>query len=152
MRTSTILALAASTLTSASPLLAIEPPVTAQFNVSKFVFGCTTGCYWSFNVTVEGEFKNHPELKSPVTCSGGLDENKDYKKCDVGDVSETQEVLAYIVKDTNMLKLQYAVNNLEERSTYRFYGEKKVYAATSDQAKLQKEEFFVPETVVAAVA
>ncbi|KXT18033.1 hypothetical protein AC579_4597 [Pseudocercospora musae] len=146
MRTSTIIALAASSLASASPLGTVDPPATAHFHVSKFVFGCSAGCNWSFNVTVEGEAKNHPELKTPVTCSGGLDQDKDYKKCDVGAVSKTQQVLAYIDKDTNELKLQYAVNNLEEHKTYRYYGEKEVYAATSDKGKLQQDEFDVPET------
>ncbi|KXS93610.1 hypothetical protein AC578_7808 [Pseudocercospora eumusae] len=142
MRTSTILALAASTLALASPLLELE--VTHQFAVTKFVFGCSASCSWSFNVTVQGEFGNHPELKTPATCSGGLDEDHDYKKC-VGVDSETQEVFAYIDKDNNLLRLQYAVDNLEDHHTYRYYGEKEVYASTSENAKLQNEDFFVPE-------
>ncbi|EME88453.1 uncharacterized protein MYCFIDRAFT_209811 [Pseudocercospora fijiensis CIRAD86] len=149
MRTATILAVAASTLASASPFEDVAPPVNSQYDVTKFVYGCSAGCHWSFNVTVEGEYKNHPELQTPVTCSGGLDENQDYKKCD-GAPSETQEVAAYIDKATNLLKVRYTVKNLEEHNTYKFYGDKRVYASTSADAKLQQEDFAVPESVAGA--
>ena len=121
-----------------------------EFNVTNFVFGCTVGCYWYLDVSVEGNGPNHPAVKTPIHCEGGLDEDKDYVKC--GNISDTQAIYAYIVKDTNQLKLQYEVQKPEETAVYRYYGHKKVYAATSDQADLQKPNFDVKESKVTAVA
>ncbi|KAF2159186.1 hypothetical protein M409DRAFT_71191 [Zasmidium cellare ATCC 36951] len=145
---SNILALGAATLAAAAPVA--ENTQDYAFNVTNFVFGCTTGCYWYLDVSVEGEGPHHPAVNTPVHCEGGLDEDTDYVQC--GNVSDTQAIYAYIVKDTNELNLQYEVQYPEETAVYRYYGQQTVYAATSDQADLQEPNFKVLETETTGVA
>ena len=80
---------------------------------------------------------------------GGLDENKDYV---VANVSATQEIAAYIVKETNELKLRYTVQYPEYTAVYNYYGNTTVYAATSDKAALQQPNFKVAENYATGVA
>ncbi|KAK4496809.1 hypothetical protein PRZ48_012793 [Zasmidium cellare] len=148
MRSSTVLALGAATLAAAAPVA--ENTQAYAFDVTNFVFGCTVGCYWSLDVSVEGEGEHHPAVDTPVHCEGGLDEDTDYVQC--GNVSDTQAIYAYIVKDTNELKLQYEVQYPEETAVYRYYGQQVVYAATSDKADLQEPNFKVLETETTGVA
>lgn len=149
MHFSSVLALGAATLATAAPLLDLAQE-DYQFNVTNFVFGCTVGCYWNFDVSVEGSGPNHPAVDTPVHCEGGLDEDTDYVQC--GNVSETQTIYAYIVKENNDLKLQYEVQVPGETAVYRYYGNQTVYAATSDQADLQEPNFKVLETEATGVA
>jgi hypothetical protein len=115
------------------------------FFVNKFDFGCTAGCYYSFDVsftTTDAEFK----------CSGSL-EDKDYVDCK-GDVNG-ESYSAYIdtTTDANLLKLQFTVSNYpDEGTTTHWYGEDQVYAATSSDADKQKDYFSVDATSSTAVA
>ncbi|KAI5363083.1 hypothetical protein Slin15195_G104600 [Septoria linicola] len=120
-----------------------------NFAVSNFVFGCTAGCNYSFDLAVEGSAENHPAVTKSVKCSGDL-EATDYVQC--GHVSKTQRLYAYIEKDTNKLKLEYEVSRPKASAVYRYTGEKTVYAATSDQADKQKKNFKVKETAATGVA
>ncbi|KAI5363070.1 hypothetical protein Slin15195_G104470 [Septoria linicola] len=122
------------------------------FNITNFIYGCTSGCYWYFNVSVEGTYANHPAAPTPVYLQGGLDENTDYVR---GNVSGTQQISAYIVKETNTLKLEYEVSYPDlgpSGAVYRYYGEQVVYAATSVNASLQEPNFKVNETRFTGVA
>lgn len=110
----------------------------------------TSSCYYSFNVTVPDSAQNHPAILTPVHCSGSLDDDKDYVTC--GHISQTQSIAAYIVKDTNELKLRYNVENPTEGSYYSYFGEKRVYAATSADADKQKSSFEVTESKATGVA
>lgn len=155
MHASSFLTLAAASFAAAAPLeLSIfAAPTTGNFSVTDFVFGCTVGCNWYFNVTVEGEFANHPAVTTPVPCEGSF-EDVDYVEC--GPISETQSVYAYIQKGNetadNLLKLQYTNSVPSNTAYYNYFGEEVVYAATSDKAALQEPEFIVEETSATAVA
>lgn len=146
MQFSNLLTLGAASLAVAAP--ALEKREQNQFAVTHFSYGCTVGCDWSFDVAIQGSEANHPAINEPVSCSGNL-QNTDYVKC--GDVSATQTIYAYIEKDTNQLKLQYEVNNLQG-AIYHYYGQQQVYASTSAQADQQQAEFLVPETQSTGVA
>ncbi|CAK3820394.1 Hypothetical predicted protein [Lecanosticta acicola] len=150
MRFSSALALTGAALAAASPLVTKNPLEGNNFNVTNFIFGCTAGCFWYFDVSIDGSEANHPAIDTPVHCEGNLDDNKTYKPC--GNVSETQHISAYIVKDTNELKLQYEVFNYYTAATYWYLGNTTVYAATGDNAALQKPNFRVNETSAYAVA
>lgn len=149
MHASSFLALAAATLATAAPLDLTVATDAGSFAVSNFVFGCTVGCNWYFDVAVEGDFANHPAVPTPVHCEGSF-EDVDYVEC--GAVSDTQSILAFIEKDTNTLALQYVNQIPAETAVYRYYGNTTVYAATSENADLQKPEFTVPETSFTGVA
>ena len=140
--------LAAATTPSTYDNKASQLP--GKFAITNFVFGCTVGCSYSFDLSVSGNAENHPAVKKPVKCSGNLDTATDYVEC--GHVSKTQKLYAFIEKDTNELKLQYEVQRPKTQAVYRYMGEKVVYAATSDNAALQKESFKVKETSATAVA
>lgn len=127
-----------------------QSQLPGKFAITSFVFGCTVGCSYSFDLSVSGNAENHPAVKKLVTCSGDLDTATDYVEC--GHVSKTQRLYAYIVKDTNELKLQYEVQRPKTGAVYRYMGERVVYSATSDQAALQKKQFKVKETNATAVA
>ncbi|CAK1358049.1 hypothetical protein CB0940_07293 [Cercospora beticola] len=142
---STILAASLASIAAAAPAkresYAADLPGT--FEISNFVFGCTVGCNYNFDLTVSGSAENHPAVAPTyVKCSGDL-ESTDYVQC--GDVSETQRLYAYIEKDTNELHLQYEVQNYNTGAIYRYYGEEIVYAATSEDADKQEECFEVKE-------
>lgn len=139
-----LLAVAAASLASAAP------GTPGTFDVSKFTFGCTVGCDWNFDVKVTGSGPNHPAVPNAVHCAGQLDKNTDYVPC--GKISDTQSISAYIVKDTNELKLKYDVSFPKKNTAFSFMGQQKVYAATSSQADLQKPAFQVKETSSTGVA
>ena len=110
----------------------------------------TPSSFYSFNVTAPNSANNHPAIVNPVTCSGGLDTNTDYTTC--GHISTTQSIAAYIVKDTNELKLRYEVNvPTETGGRYDYFGHKTVYAATSNEAAKQKSNFSVVESSATGV-
>ena len=148
MRASTIIAVAASTLAGAVPVTR-DASLPGTFEVTNFSFGCTASCYYSFDVVVSGSADHHPDFTTPVKCSGGLDENTDYTEC--GTVSQTQSVLAYIEKDTSLLKLKYVTQDLSNGATYSYLGEKEVYSATGPNADKQSADFCVPETTAFGV-
>ncbi|KAI6794608.1 hypothetical protein KC367_g733 [Hortaea werneckii] len=146
------------TATAASLALANASPVPAEssdqqqgFEVSNFIFGCTAGCYWYFNATVSGDSANHPCVSTPVYCNGNLDDDTDYKEC-TSTGSDSSSISAFIEKASNTLFLRYTVSDVEAGSTYNYYGNDTVYAATSSDADKQEPKFFVPETSVTAVA
>ncbi|KAK4632303.1 Ecp20-2 [Fulvia fulva] len=143
------LILAGAALAAAVPS-ELAGPKPNQFTITNFVFGCTVGCDWSFNVAVQGSGPDHPPVKKPVKCSGNVNDAKDYVDC--GKISDTQRIKAYIVKATNQLKLEYEVQKPNHGAVYRYTGEKKVYAATGEHAKLQKPNFVVKETGSTGVA
>lgn len=128
-------------LTLGAASLAAAAPSTKKdsFAVSNFVFGCTAGCYYNFDVS----FKD-----SEAHCAGSL-EDKDYVKCEGAD-----GVSAYIdtSADKNDLKLQAEVSNVAAGSRYNYYGDKQVYAATSSDADKQKESFKVQVKKTTGVA
>lgn len=161
MRASTIIALGAAGLAAASPISACknnnknnnhddagkttDTQSYGSFFVNKFVFGCTSGCYYSFTLG----FTTDP---SQFECSGSLDD-KDYVECK-GD-REGESYSAYIdtTTDDNLLKLQYTVSNYpDEGTTTHWYGEEQVWSATSADADKQKESFSVDATSMTAVA
>lgn len=149
MHASSFLALAAATFAAAAPLDLTVAADTGSFAVTNFVFGCTVGCSWNFDVKVNGNFANHPNVPNPVHCEGSFDDT-DYVECE--HVSNTQSILAYIEKDNNSLKLQYVNQIPAETAVYKFYGNQTVYAATGENAALQQKEFTVPETSSTGVA
>lgn len=121
-----------------------------SFSITNFVFGCTVNCSYNFDLAVTGSAENHPAVKKPVKCSGNLDSTTDYVEC--GYVSKTQKLYAYIVKDTNQLKLQYEVQRPKNSAVYKYYGEREVYAATGPNAGKQEKEFVVKESLSTGVA
>jgi hypothetical protein len=141
MHASAILAFAAAGLAAAAPTA--NTGDKGKFFVNKFVFGCTSGCYYSFNLS----FQNDAQFQ----CSGSL-EDKDYVECK-GEV-DTESYYAYIdtTEDKNILKLQFEVSNSEEGTVTRYYGEDQVYAVTSSDADKQEESFSVGVSSVTAVA
>lgn len=147
MRASAIIALGAAALATASPIEARQSIDDNYFQVSNFVYGCTTTCDWSFNVYVTGDDgANHPGFSTPVKCSGST-AKQDYKAC--GKVNNKQSVSAYIDED-NKLQLQYEVNKPAKGERYNYFGHKKVNAATS--GKPQKKNFKVVESSATGVA
>ena len=149
MYASTLVAAGFAALASAAP--ATSSTNQYAFEVTNFVFGCSAGCYYNFDVTAPDSGLNHPAITTPVHCSGGLDQDTDYVTC--GTISETQSIAAYIVKATNELKLRYEVNvPTETGGRYDYYGEKEVYSATGDDASKQSANFSVPETSATGVA
>lgn len=144
MLASTLFTLTAATLASAAPTS--DPSTDAKdiFSVSSFVFGCTVGCDYSFDVTFNGGCESH--------CSGNLD-NDDYVECTSKDPSKS--ISAYIddsSDDKNILKLEYEVTNVEEGSRFNYYGEEQVYTATGYDADKQEAEFEVEVSSVTGVA
>jgi hypothetical protein len=137
----------ASSILAAAGLAAAAPTANTgdrgKFFVNKFVFGCTSGCYYSFNLNFQND--------SQYQCSGSL-EDKDYVECK-GDVAN-ESYYAYIdtTENKNILKLQYEVSNSEEGTVTRYYGEDQVYAVTSSDADKQEENFSVGVSSVTAVA
>jgi hypothetical protein len=157
MRSSTIIAFATAGLAAAAPTSApscknsnagsasTATQSYGSFFVNKFVFGCTSGCYYSFDVsftTTDTEF----------SCSGSLSD-KDYVECK-GDV-KGESYSAYIDTTTgaNLLKLQLTVSDYPDKgTTTHWYGKDQVYAATSSEADKQKDSFLVEATRMSAVA
>ena len=157
MRASTIIALGAAGLAAAAPTSApscgntntgsdnTSTQTYGTFFVNDFVFGCTAGCYYSFNV-------NFTTSDEQYECSGSL-EDKDYVECK-GETSG-QSYSAYIDTTTsaNILKLQQTVSNYpDEGAVTHWYGEDQVYAATSSDADKQEPYFSVEATSMTAVA
>lgn len=141
MHASAILALGAAALASAAPTTSQKD----TFEVSNFVFGCTSTCDWYMDVSFNGGASYY--------CKGSLQQTTDYTQCS----GEGDEVLAaYIDNFTdntkNILKLQYEVSNAEEGTRYDYYGEDRVYAATSDDADKQEAQFTVPVSSATGVA
>ena len=133
MRSSIILTAGLTALTAAAPL---ERRAIEEFQVSKFVYGCTTTCDWSFDVSILGDgTKNNPAVSTPVTCSGSLTDTN-YVSC--SSVSNTQTISAYIKKSNNQLKLQYQVDEPKQGARYNYYGHTHVNAQTSGIAQPKK--------------
>jgi hypothetical protein len=122
MRASAILSLGLAAFATSSPIEARQDS-SNYFSVSNFVYGCTSTCDWSFDVTVHGNQQNHPPVKKAVHCQGSLDD-QDFVTC--SGISDTRSVAAYIVKRNNQLRLRYEVNFPEEGSRYDYYGHRKV--------------------------
>ena len=133
MRSSILLSAGLAILATAAPL---EARAINEFQVTKFVYGCTTTCNWSFNVTILGDrTKNNPAVSTPVTCSGSLID-KDYVTC--ASVSNTQTISAYIKKSNNQLLLQYQVEKPKQGARYNYYGHTHVNVETSGVAQPKK--------------
>jgi hypothetical protein len=157
MRASTIIAFGAVGLAAAAPTSVpscknsnsgskgTDTQSYGSFFVNNFVFGCTAGCYYSFDVsftTTDAQFE----------CSGSL-EDKDYVECK-GDVNgESYSAYIDITTDANLLKLQLTVSNYPDKgTTTHWFGDNQVYAATSSDADKQKDYFSVSATSMTAVA
>ena len=152
MRASSILALGAAALVSAAPAAPApleERADLGEFNVTNFVFGCTSGCYWYFDVTVGPKSSHHPAVTKPVHCEGNLDDNKSFTDGTCADFSDNKAIRAYI-GPKGRLNLQYEVNFPKEGSTYWYQGGKKVGAQTSDNPS--PAQFTVPEAKASAIA
>lgn len=144
MRVSSILALATAGLVAAAPAKE-QTTQNEKFSVSKFVFGCTAGCYYNFDVSYKD---------ASAHCEGSLDD-KDYVKCKAtGKKNKSETLYAYIdtTTDKNLLKLEAEVNNVKQGSRCNYYGQKQVYAATSEDADKQKENFKVKNDKATCVA
>lgn len=156
MRASTIIALGAAGLAAALPTSApscendsgsegTDTQTYGSFFVNKFVFGCTAGCYYSFNVsftTSDAQFE----------CSGSL-EDKDYVECKGDSTGDGYSAYIDTTTDANILKLQKTVSNYPDEGTVtHWYGEDQVYAATSSDADKQEDNFSVDATSMTAVA
>lgn len=146
MRVSSILALGAATAVSAAPLQ--ERADLGEFSITNFVYGCTTTCDWSFDVTISPKSDHHPAVKKPVHCEGSTDITT-FQDGTCADISDTKSLRAFI-GPKNRLKLQYEINFPDEGATYWYQGGKKVNAQTS--GKPQPSEFTVPELKAFAVA
>lgn len=104
-----------------------------------------------------GAYDHHPSsLGNTVTISGGTTDNTDYVMMDmpspVADTDVTTQVGAFIVKDTNELKLKYVANYPSETAVYSFYGSTNVFAETSPEGAMQAKDFLVQEDLVEAIA
>ena len=148
MRSSTILTLGLAAVATSSPLAPRADGSGNYWEVSNFVFGCTTTCDWSFDVTVHGSSANHPEVLAPVTCSGSTTK-QDYKTCSKIGNSDTRSVAPYI-DENNKLRLPYQVQKPKQGARYDYYGHKHVNAETS--GKPQKKQFKVQESSATGVA
>jgi hypothetical protein len=158
MRASTIIVLGAAGLAAAAPASAPscknsnsgdDSTSTQTYGsfVNKFVFGCTAGCYYTFDI-------NFTTTNEQFECSGSL-EDKDYVECKAAGDSTGESYSAYIdtTSGKNLLKLQYTVSNYpDEGTTTHWYGEDRVYAATSADADKQEANFSVDATSMTAVA
>lgn len=151
MLASTLIAFGAAGLAAAAPT---SPPkygsgddTSSQgtFLVSNFVFGCTVGCNYYFDVAFNDDFSAH--------CEGTLDD-KDYVKCKASSDSDSETTYAYIdtTTDANLLKLNYETSDASAGTRYNYYGEEQVYAATSSDADKQEESFSVEVSSVTGVA
>jgi hypothetical protein len=145
MRFSIILSAGIITLAAAAPIKTRAD--SNYFQVTKFSYGCTTTCDWSFDVTVVGQSSNHPAVSTPVTWSGSL-ADKDYMTC--RNISNTQTISAYIKKSNNDLLLHYQVGKPKQGARYNYYGHTHVNAATSGIA--QPKKFQVKESRATGVA
>ena len=144
MRSSTILSLGLAALASSTP---IETRADKNyFAVTNFVYGCTTTCDYSFDVTIVGSAVNHPPVSTPVTCSGSTGKQK-YKQCT--SFSDNRSISAYIDKD-NELQMRYEVNKPKKGERYNCSGHKHVNAETS--GKPQKKKFKVVESSATGIA
>jgi hypothetical protein len=155
MRASTILALGAATFAAALPTStpdscgddsgSTDTQTYGSFFVNNFVFGCTAGCYYTFDVsftTTDEQFE----------CSGSL-QDKDYVDCKGSESGASYSSFIDTTSGKNILKLQYTVNNYPNEGTVtHFFGEDQVYAATSDDADKQEASFSVDATSSTAVA
>ena len=141
MHASAILALGAAALAAAAPTTQQKKD---SFEVSKFVFGCTAGCYYNFDVAYNGGESYHCAGSTTLT---------DYVECTAGD---DKNLLAYIDNTTdktkNILKLEYVDSDVDAGTRYNYYGHKRVYAATSSDADKQKPEFTVKVSSSTGVA
>lgn len=142
MRASTIIALGAATLAAAAPTS--NAADEGKFSVNKFVFGCTAGCYYTFDLNFKGE-------SAEYECSGSL-EDKDYVQCKGNEGSQAYYAYIDTTENKNILKLQYEVSDVKEQTVTRYYGHKQVYAVTSSDADKQKENFSVKVSSKTAVA
>lgn len=141
MRASSIIALGAATLAAAAPATS---KASEKFNVNKFVFGCTSGCYYTFDLNFSGETAKYE-------CSGSL-EDKDYVQCTGAEGSKAYYAYIDTTENKNILKLQYEVSDVKEQTVTRSYGHKQVYAATSVDADKQKKNFSVKVSSKTAIA
>jgi hypothetical protein len=107
-----------------------------DFYVNDFVFGCTSGCYYSFTLS----FTTDPEQFS---CSGSLSD-KSYVACKGSEKGEGYSAYIDTTAEKDILKLQYTVTNYpHEGTTSHFYGEEQVWSATGGEAEKQKGSFSV---------
>lgn len=145
MRASTIIALGAATLASAVPTSKnTGNGDQGKFFVNKFVFGCTVGCDYSFNLNFQND-------KVQYECSGSL-EDKDYVECKGEEANQAYYAYIDTTEEKNLLKLQYEVSNPDEGTRTNYYGEEQVYAATSEDADKQEDNFSVGVSSVTSVA
>jgi hypothetical protein len=147
MRTAAILSLGLAALATSTP---IEPRADTSgntFEVTNFVFGCTTTCDWNFDVTVTGSQPNHPPVKNAVHCAGSLTDN-DFVEC--SGPNDTRYVSAYIRKSNNQLRLKYTVGKPAQGAYYEYFGHRKVGAATGPNPS--PSEFTVKEVRAVGVA
>lgn len=144
MRASTLLTLATASLAAAAPAKQ-QQSTNEKFSVSNFVFGCTVGCNYYFDVSYKD---------GSAHCEGTLDD-KDYVKCKAtGKKNKAETLYAYIdtASDKNELKLQAQITDAKAGSYCNYYGQKQVYAATSADADKQKENFKVKNSSATCVA
>ncbi|PPJ56664.1 hypothetical protein CBER1_01765 [Cercospora berteroae] len=138
----------------------LTTPLPGTFNITNFIFGCTSGCYWYLDLSIEinpgsTSTPEHPGFTNPVHIQGGLDENKSYVVN--ATAGENQSVGAYIEKESGILQLEYVVNvpdqwNPNGGATYNYTAAVQVYAATSHQADLQEPNFRVAEQQATGIA
>ncbi|KAK5166894.1 uncharacterized protein LTR77_007623 [Saxophila tyrrhenica] len=148
MRASAIIGLSLAALATSSPIEARQDDSGNVFSVSDFVFGCTTTCDWSFDVTVVGsQLPNHPPVKNAVTCSGSL-EDKDFVEC--SEFGNGNRYVAAYITPANQLRLKYHVTKPRQGAYYEYFGHRKVNAQTS--GKPQPTEFTVKEVRAIGVA
>jgi uncharacterized protein YjbJ (UPF0337 family) len=140
MHASAIIALGAAALAAAAPTTQQKKD---SFEVSKFVFGCTSGCYYNFDVAYNGGETYH--------CAGALTDT-DYLQCTGADDNLTAYIDNATDKTKNILKLQYEDSDVEAGTRYNYYGHKRVYAATSSDADKQKAKFAVKVSSATGVA
>jgi hypothetical protein len=172
MRTSAIIAFATAGLVAAAPTSApscknsdhVSKPAPApscknknhassttsiksygDFYVNNFVFGCTSGCYYSFTLS----FTTDPEQFS---CSGSLSD-KSYVACKGPEKGESYSAYIDTTTEKDILKLQYTVTNYpHEGTTSHFYGEEQVWSVTGEGAEKQKGSFSVNSGSMISVA
>lgn len=70
MRSSIIFRAGLAAMAAAAPVEERAADLPGTFQVSKFVYGCTSTCDWSFDVKILGSADNHPAVSTPVHCSG----------------------------------------------------------------------------------
>ena len=136
----------ATALSAAMPLQNADGP-RGNFSITNFGFSCTYECYWSFDVSVQGNFTNHPGFDTPVICGGNLGrQGFIINICTPPESDGFASQIRPYVDENNILKLAYLVSDPDEHVSHWFEGHRHLKPAAV--GKPEPRQFIVPETIV----